>query len=193
MRSITATSISLSWSVSSGRVASWEVVWRPTDRGTEVTSGPLSGTTYTIHQLEPSTIYTLTVTATNVAGTNTSLPIIVYTGTEILYILSELLNYYNYIIIATGEFATSYPQEAGFEIAAGVVITLLALVIVAGMIVIVIFLYKSGRLHSIFKPIILYASNSKCLSSISRRRNSEVQLPFITSERYICRYVPIFT
>ncbi|CAI7996888.1 hypothetical protein GBAR_LOCUS1984, partial [Geodia barretti] len=66
--SITATSISLSWSVSSGRVASWEVVWRPTDRGTESTSGPLSGTTYTIHYLDPSTIYTLTVSATNVAG-----------------------------------------------------------------------------------------------------------------------------
>ncbi|CAI7995278.1 hypothetical protein GBAR_LOCUS1664 [Geodia barretti] len=54
--SIAATYISLSWSVSSGMVASWEVVWRPTDRGTESTSGPLSGTTYTIHQLDPSTI-----------------------------------------------------------------------------------------------------------------------------------------
>ncbi|CAI8037490.1 hypothetical protein GBAR_LOCUS20965 [Geodia barretti] len=141
-------------------VASWEMVWRPTDRGTESTSGPLSGTTYTIHQLDPSTIYTLTVTATNVAGTNTSLPIIIST--------------------ATGEFATSYPQDAGFEIAAGVVITLLAIATVAGMIVIMGFLYKSGRLHSIFKRIILNAS--KCLSSISRR-NSEMQLPFMTSER----------
>ncbi|CAI8045573.1 Receptor-type tyrosine-protein phosphatase delta, partial [Geodia barretti] len=74
--SITATSISLSWSVSSGRVASWEVVWRPTDRGTESTSGPLSGTTYTIHHLDPSTIYTLTVSATNVAGTTDSTPIL---------------------------------------------------------------------------------------------------------------------
>ena len=78
--SITATSISLSWSVSSGRVASWEVVWRPTDRVSEVTSALFSGTTYTIHQLDPSTIYTLAVSATNVAGMNTSLPIIVYTG-----------------------------------------------------------------------------------------------------------------
>ncbi|CAI8037919.1 Receptor-type tyrosine-protein phosphatase F, partial [Geodia barretti] len=74
--SITATSISLSWSVSSGRVASWEVVWRPTGRGTESTSGPLSGTTYTILQLDPSTIYTLTVSATNVAGTTDSTPIL---------------------------------------------------------------------------------------------------------------------
>ncbi|CAI8054582.1 hypothetical protein GBAR_LOCUS29774, partial [Geodia barretti] len=49
---------------------------RPTDRGTESTSGPLSGTTYTIHQLDPSTIYTLTVSATNVAGTTDSTPIL---------------------------------------------------------------------------------------------------------------------
>ena len=78
--SITATSVSLSWSVSSGRVASWEVVWRPTDIRTESTSGPLPGTTYTIHQLDPSTIYTLTVSATNVAGTTDSTPILLSTG-----------------------------------------------------------------------------------------------------------------
>ncbi|CAI8037865.1 Receptor-type tyrosine-protein phosphatase F [Geodia barretti] len=81
--SITATSISLSWNVSSGRVASWEVVWRPTDRGTESTSGPLSGTTYTINQLDPSTIYILTVRATNVAGTTDSTPILFRTVTEV--------------------------------------------------------------------------------------------------------------
>ena len=69
INSITATSISLSWSVASGRVASWEVVWRPTDRGTESTSGSLPGNTYTIHHLDSSTIYTVTVRATNVAGT----------------------------------------------------------------------------------------------------------------------------
>ncbi|CAI8037924.1 Receptor-type tyrosine-protein phosphatase F [Geodia barretti] len=80
--SITATSISLSWSVSSGRVASWEVVWRPTDRGTESTSGPLSGTTYTIQQLDPSTNYTLTVSATNVAGTTDSTPILFSTASN---------------------------------------------------------------------------------------------------------------
>ncbi|CAI8015212.1 hypothetical protein GBAR_LOCUS9454, partial [Geodia barretti] len=78
--SITATSVSLSWSASSERVASWEVVWRPTDRGTESTSGSLSGTAYTIHQLDPSTIYTLTVRATNVAGTTDSTPILFSTG-----------------------------------------------------------------------------------------------------------------
>ena len=78
--SITASSISLSWSVASGRVASWEVVWRPTDRGTESTSGSLPGNTYTIHHLDSSTIYTVTVTATNVAGTTDSTPILFTTG-----------------------------------------------------------------------------------------------------------------
>ena len=77
--SITAASISLSWSVDSGRVASWEVVWRPTDRGTESTSGSLPGNTYTIH-LDSSTNYTVTVRATNVAGTTDSTPILFSTG-----------------------------------------------------------------------------------------------------------------
>ena len=63
--SITASSISLSWSVASGSVASWEVVWRETDRetdrGNENSSGSLTGTSYTIDQLESTTIYTVTV------------------------------------------------------------------------------------------------------------------------------------
>ena len=80
--SITASSISLSWTVASGRVASWEVVWRPTDRGTESTSGSLPGNTYTIHYLDSSTIYSVTVRATNVAGTTDSTPILFSTGIE---------------------------------------------------------------------------------------------------------------
>ena len=95
--SITASSISLSWSVASGRVASWEVVWRPTDRGTESTSGSLPGNTYTIHHLNSSTIYTVTVTATNVAGTTDSTPILFSTGgnkdfTIPCMIINSLLN-----------------------------------------------------------------------------------------------------
>ena len=78
--SITASSISLSWSVASGSVASWEVVWRETDRGTERSSGSLTGTSYTIDQLESTTIYTVTVRATNVAGTTDSHPIFISTG-----------------------------------------------------------------------------------------------------------------
>ena len=80
MSSITASSISLSWSVASGSVASWEVVWRETDRGTESSSGSLTGTSYTIDQLESTTIYTVTVRATNVAGTSDSHPIFISTG-----------------------------------------------------------------------------------------------------------------
>ena len=90
--SISATSISLSWSVASGRVASWEVVWRPTDRGIESTSGSLPGNTYTIHHLDSSTIYTVTVTATNAAGTTESTHMYFSTGNEeVLFIHCKIL------------------------------------------------------------------------------------------------------
>ena len=82
VRSITATSISLSWSVASGSVSSWEVVWRETDRGTESLSGSLPGTSYTIDQLDFTTIYTVRVTATNVAGTSTSNTLFISTGRD---------------------------------------------------------------------------------------------------------------
>ena len=66
--------------MASGSVASWEVVWRETDRGTESSSGSLTGTSYTIDQLESTTIYTVTVRASNVAGTTDSQPITFSTG-----------------------------------------------------------------------------------------------------------------
>ena len=47
---------------------SWEVVWRETDRGTESSSGSPTGTSYTIDQLESTTIYTVTVRASNIAS-----------------------------------------------------------------------------------------------------------------------------
>ena len=78
---ITATSISLSWSVVGGSVARSEVVWRKTDRATENSSGSLTGTSYTIDQLESTTIYTVTVRASNAAGIMTdSQPITFPTG-----------------------------------------------------------------------------------------------------------------
>ena len=52
-----------------------EVVWRETDRGTESSSGSLTGTSYTIDQLESTTIYTAIVRASNAAGTTDSQPI----------------------------------------------------------------------------------------------------------------------
>ena len=74
--SITATSISLSWSVpSDSAVTSYEVMWRETDSGaTEMTSDSLTDTSYTIEQLDSTTIYTIIVTATNQAGDTDSLP-----------------------------------------------------------------------------------------------------------------------
>ena len=80
---ITATSISLSWSVVGGSVARSEVMWRESDRGTESSSGSLTGTSYTIDQLESTTIYTVTVRASNVAGTTYSQPITFSTGIAI--------------------------------------------------------------------------------------------------------------
>ena len=75
--SITATSISLSWSVPSGSVVtSSEVMWREASSGTsEGTSGRLTDTSYTINQLKMATKYTITVTVSNTAGSTDSQPI----------------------------------------------------------------------------------------------------------------------
>ena len=82
---ITATSISISWTVVGGSVARSEVVWRETDRETESSSGSLTGTNYTIDQLEITTIYTVTVRASNAAGITTDSQIImVSTGRKIM-------------------------------------------------------------------------------------------------------------
>ena len=91
--SITASSISLSWSVASGSVASWEVVWRETDRGTESSSGSLTGTSYTIDQLDSTTIYTVTVRASNAVGTSNSQPITFSTGKHICFLTASSNSY----------------------------------------------------------------------------------------------------
>ena len=80
--SITATSISLSWSVPSGSVVtSSEVMWREASSGTsEGTSGSLTDTSYTIDQLESTTIYNITVTVSNTAGSTDSQPVIISTS-----------------------------------------------------------------------------------------------------------------
>ena len=65
-----------------------EVVWRETDRGTESSSGSLTGTSYTIDQLESTTIYTVTVRASNATGTTDSQPITFSTGIAIHIIAS---------------------------------------------------------------------------------------------------------
>ena len=79
--SITATSISLSWSVVGGSVVWSEVVWRErAARGTESSSGNLTNTCYTIDNLKSSTNYSVRVRVTNIAGTTESPPILVSTG-----------------------------------------------------------------------------------------------------------------
>ena len=80
--SITSTSISLSWSVPSGSVVtSYEVMWQALssgdDDGGSGTSGSITSTSYTIQELESNTVYSVTVTVTNAAGSTVSQPIII--------------------------------------------------------------------------------------------------------------------
>ena len=85
--STTATTISLSWSVPSGSVVdSYEVMWeRDTseecpdeDEGSATITG--GSTSYTITGLEEDSSYTITVTATNAAGSAVSDPVTGMTG-----------------------------------------------------------------------------------------------------------------
>ena len=85
--STTATTISLSWSVPSGSVVdSYEVMWERDTSGecpdedegsATITDG---STSYTITGLEEGSSYTITVTATNAAGSVVSDPITGMTG-----------------------------------------------------------------------------------------------------------------
>ena len=83
--SITSTSISLSWSVPSGSVVkSYEVMWQALSSGDEAnddggsgSSGSITSTSYTIQELESNTVYSVTVTVTNAAGSTVSQPIII--------------------------------------------------------------------------------------------------------------------
>ena len=83
--SISSTSISLSWGLPSGSVVtSYEVMWRALSSGDEAnddggsgTSGSITSTSYTIQELESNTVYSVTVTVTNAAGSTVSQPIII--------------------------------------------------------------------------------------------------------------------
>ena len=79
--SITSTSISLSWSVPSGSVVtSYEVMWRAlssNDDRESGTSGSITSTSHSIQELESNTVYSVTVTVTNVAGSTVSQTIII--------------------------------------------------------------------------------------------------------------------
>ena len=72
--STTATSISLTWSVPSGSVvASYEVMWTSEECPDDVDEGSATitdgSTSHTIESLSKGSSYTITVTATNSAGT----------------------------------------------------------------------------------------------------------------------------
>ena len=130
--------------MASGSVASWEVVWRETDRGTESSSDSLTGTSYTIDQLESTTIYTVTVRATNVAGTTDSQPITFSTGECVMCYTCKL--YYSYLIFSTAASETeSVNNTAG--IIAGVVVTIVTVAFITALtvIVIVVLVLKSRR------------------------------------------------
>ena len=150
--SITASSISLSWSVASGRVASWEVVWRPTDRGTESTSGSLPGNTYTIHNLDSSTIYTVTIIATNAAGSNKSPSIIISTGKRVFTKMpqTEILNSIAVptvadILRAENIDTTCSQPKLITAVVGGVAGGVIFMVIIASIVVIVVFVLRSHR------------------------------------------------
>ena len=82
VRSVSATTISLSWRVPSGSVVdSYEVMWEGhgTRSSTTLTDG---STSYTITGLEKDTSYTITVSATNAAGSAASHSVIIVTEEE---------------------------------------------------------------------------------------------------------------
>ena len=131
--SITASSISLSWSVASGSVASWEVVWRERDRGTESSSGSLTGTSYTIDQLESTTIYTVTVRASNVAGTTDSQPITFSTGECVATPASSIIATFSPHSTVASETESVASTCAESDNTAGVVITIVAVAFITAL------------------------------------------------------------
>ena len=77
--STTATSISLSWTISTdSEVTSYEVMWQLS--GSEVICTAMltgSATGYSVIRLESGSIYSITVTAATTSGTVTSTPLLV--------------------------------------------------------------------------------------------------------------------
>ena len=65
-------------------MTSYEVMWRAlgsgdgaNDDGGSGTSGSITSTSYTIQELESNTVYIVTVTVTNAAGSTVSQPLII--------------------------------------------------------------------------------------------------------------------
>ena len=78
MKSTTATTVSLSWTIAGSVMDGYEVIWARdisgkcsyVDEGSATTTG--GSTSHTITGLEEDSNYTITVTATNVVGSATS-------------------------------------------------------------------------------------------------------------------------
>ena len=70
----TGSTVSLSWQSSGSVVDRYEVMWEASTAGSVAGSTELSGSTtsYTITELEEGTDYSITVTATNAAGSAVS-------------------------------------------------------------------------------------------------------------------------
>ena len=144
--SIAATSISLSWSVPSDSVVtSYEVMWRETDSGsTEMTSGSLTDTSYTIEQLDSTTIYTVTVTATNQAGISTdSLPIIISTGILLLRVF--MISTISIVGSTITDSSTEESSDDTAVITGGVVVAVVILSLSVAAIVIVLVTVSRNR------------------------------------------------
>ena len=145
--SITATSISLSWNVPSNSVVtSYEVMWRALISSTDTavtdsdkesgTSGSITDTSYTIEELESATIYNVTVTVINVAGSTDSHPIIISTGPgtrrvmQILatVIMSMILSHTVPVITASNTVTAAV--SGGSAVAVVIIITIAVTIIV---------------------------------------------------------------
>ena len=144
VNSITASSISLSWSVASGSVASWEVVWRETDRGTESSSGSLTGTFYTIDQLESTTIYTVTVRASNAVGASSSQPITFSTGKHISFLTAS--SSCSLFLASDVCQPDSAPSTSESDNTAGIIGGVVAIVVIlAGTVIVMFVLFLRSR------------------------------------------------
>ena len=131
--------------MASGSVASWEVVWRETDRGTESSSGSLTGTSYTIEQLESTTIYTVTVRASNVAGTTDSQPITFSTGTNSNLHSVSCCSLLQPDVCQAESVATSYESDNTAAIIGGVVAVTVVFMVTTAVTIIVIVVFRSHR------------------------------------------------
>ena len=86
VNSIIPTTISLTWTASNGTVDSYEVIWERYTSGecpdVDMDSAVIisSSTSYTISGLQEDSNYTITVTATNTAGSAVSVPVTTVTG-----------------------------------------------------------------------------------------------------------------